>query len=452
MLHVEIERREMSIAEEKYRALTNVDIEEQKRLWDERGKGYYGEYMVFKELFSDKSVPGFGKILMNLQIPTPNGKSTEIDLLLIHETGLYVFEVKHYKGTIYGKVNDRTWTQYFRTESNQTFRNPVEQNQYHIAAIGKMYPQIPVHSFIVFTNGECDLRVECNVADISVCTLRHLWNEVSFVTAKKNQVMDMNQINAMFEGLKVYSPIVQNNVVVSDQQIPFYDYIHKIVEEQKSALKQNSDRLEKQIECNNKVVKQTKISAAVICVLMLACCVMVSGMIWKSCTKKVEMIRTESEGKIEVAQAELREFAHRFERVEEFNNGDITLSETLIEVTDVMLENSKDVVDTAKFSCVLNWSGEEYGIRLVEDTKYIVILEDGSAKEYDLFGAGFLYTTVQRIGKGHYQTFQLPTSEFYGVDAKDIAYIKLVDVNIWKDGVKFGQDLFTGYEIELYCK
>lgn len=29
----------MGIVEEKYRALTNVDIEEQKRLWDERGKG-----------------------------------------------------------------------------------------------------------------------------------------------------------------------------------------------------------------------------------------------------------------------------------------------------------------------------------------------------------------------------------------------------------------------------
>ena len=25
-----------------YKQLTDVDIEEQKRLWDERGKGYYG--------------------------------------------------------------------------------------------------------------------------------------------------------------------------------------------------------------------------------------------------------------------------------------------------------------------------------------------------------------------------------------------------------------------------
>ena len=30
-----------------YSDLTGVNIEEQKMLWNERGKGYYGEYLVF---------------------------------------------------------------------------------------------------------------------------------------------------------------------------------------------------------------------------------------------------------------------------------------------------------------------------------------------------------------------------------------------------------------------
>lgn len=41
---------------------------------------------------------------MNLNIPIEDGKTTEIDLLMIHETGIYVFEIKHYKGTIYEKI------------------------------------------------------------------------------------------------------------------------------------------------------------------------------------------------------------------------------------------------------------------------------------------------------------------------------------------------------------
>ena len=68
-----------------YNQLTDVNISEQKQFWDERGKGYYGEFLLFSKLY--EIIPGCCKILMNLNIPTPNGKTTEIDLLLIHENG-----------------------------------------------------------------------------------------------------------------------------------------------------------------------------------------------------------------------------------------------------------------------------------------------------------------------------------------------------------------------------
>ena len=57
-----------------YKQLTGVDIEDQKHIWDERGKGYYGEFAVFCELY--KHVIGTGKILMNLNIPVENGRTT----------------------------------------------------------------------------------------------------------------------------------------------------------------------------------------------------------------------------------------------------------------------------------------------------------------------------------------------------------------------------------------
>ena len=123
-----------------YKQLTNVDIDDQKRIWfsqgNERAKGYYGEYLVFCELY--KYINGNCKILMNLNIPTGDGKTTEIDLILIHETCIYVFEIKNYKGTIYGNGNGEIWTQYFRTAPNNVFRNPILQNEYHIKAINNM--------------------------------------------------------------------------------------------------------------------------------------------------------------------------------------------------------------------------------------------------------------------------------------------------------------------------
>jgi hypothetical protein len=92
-----------------YKQLTSVDIDEQRQIWDERGKGYYGEYLLFCRLYKD--IAGTGKILMNLDIPVDDVNKTEIDLLLIHETGLYVFEIKHHKGIIYGKDTDSVWTE-----------------------------------------------------------------------------------------------------------------------------------------------------------------------------------------------------------------------------------------------------------------------------------------------------------------------------------------------------
>lgn len=443
----------MSTIEEKYRELTGIDINEQKLLWDERGKGYWGEFLLFKELFTDRYLPGGFKLLMNLQVPiSDKDDTTEVDLLLMHETGLYVFEVKHYKGTIYGKVGDQKWTQYFRTESNQIFRNPMEQNQYHINALKKIYPHIPIYSFIVFTNEECDLRVECNSPNITVCMLKNTISCLNSIVSARNHVMDMEQVDEIFGFLKKYAPIEQKETVVTERQIPFVDYLGKLIEEQEIALKRNKDNYIREINKDKKKVLYTKIVAAIICVFTILGFIIMSVVNREFYEYQVTKIENECTEEVEKARKELENFTQKFERVEEFNNGEIVLCNDLIEVTDIALENSKDVVDTVNFSCKLNWAGEVYGIHLLRDTKYIVILQDGSAKEYDLFGTNFLYKTTERIGKGRYETFEIPTCEFYGIDVDDIAYIKLVDVGIWKDGVNWGSDILMGYEIELYCK
>jgi hypothetical protein len=79
---------------ETYKQLTNIDIDEQCQIWDNRAVGYYGEFLLFCKLY--QGLTGKFKLLMNLNIPTDEGTTTEIDLLLIHETGIYIFECKHY--------------------------------------------------------------------------------------------------------------------------------------------------------------------------------------------------------------------------------------------------------------------------------------------------------------------------------------------------------------------
>ena len=183
-----------------YTNLTGVDIKEQEDLWDERGKGYYGEYLLFRELFYN--APGSGKFLMNLQIPGLYKEDTEIDLLYLHETGIYVFEVKHYKGTIYGKVEDDHWTQYFKTTKNNVFYNPVKQNRGHIKAIKALIKKdVPIHSFVVFTNDEVDLRITGTADNVSICCLSQVCNVLMAVTAGRPLLYNTKQLDNQYSFL-----------------------------------------------------------------------------------------------------------------------------------------------------------------------------------------------------------------------------------------------------------
>lgn len=50
-------------------------------------KGNRGEYLSFQEL---KKLEGDHRVLVNLYLQKSNGETTEIDLLLLSETGIYV--------------------------------------------------------------------------------------------------------------------------------------------------------------------------------------------------------------------------------------------------------------------------------------------------------------------------------------------------------------------------
>ena len=76
----------------------------------------------------------------------------QIDCLALSPYGLFVFESKDYGGWVYGRGNQRSWTQVlnFGREKHQ-FYNPVLQNQAHIDALLPILPtNFPVYSMIVF--------------------------------------------------------------------------------------------------------------------------------------------------------------------------------------------------------------------------------------------------------------------------------------------------------------
>lgn len=141
-----------------YRAEQNggVLVFEQSR----EGAGRLGEEKVY-EILERLAEPKY--VLRNVLLGD-KGKSTEIDLILLHRTGIYVFESKNFAGEIIGDAISREWLHRNKRGEEETFFNPIQQNEGHInklryflsSSLGGRYEQIHCFSVIVFPD---DLRV-----------------------------------------------------------------------------------------------------------------------------------------------------------------------------------------------------------------------------------------------------------------------------------------------------
>ena len=134
-------------------------------------KGAYGEFLICRHL---KKLPGECKWLFNIYLPKENGETTEIDVVLIHESGIYVFESKNYSGWIFGTETEKIWTQSLKPSKNSKakkyhFLNPIFQNILHLKYLNKElynFGQLPVFSVILFGN-------RCKLKKIKLTTQNH---------------------------------------------------------------------------------------------------------------------------------------------------------------------------------------------------------------------------------------------------------------------------------------
>ncbi len=114
-------------------------------------KGRRGEDLI-AEILRD-SVTGEFELLRNVYIP--NGDTTsEVDLVMVHERGIAVFESKNYGGLIFGSKDGLNWVQRFPNGERHSFYNPIRQNESHIKALSRyLYiPRLYFCSYVVFSD------------------------------------------------------------------------------------------------------------------------------------------------------------------------------------------------------------------------------------------------------------------------------------------------------------
>ena len=185
-------------------------------------KGRLGEFYTYKYL---KSVAGYKRYLFNLYVPKSNGETTELDVVLLHESGIYVFESKNYSGWIFGTESQQYWTQTLptgrgRSQKNQ-FYNPILQNKGHLKWLQAFIADqtLPFYSYIVFSD-------RCTLKNVTLTSGKHyvvnrydLFSAVQQNIAKAGMQLSSDKINELFEKLYPLTQIKEAEKIIHIKNI-----------------------------------------------------------------------------------------------------------------------------------------------------------------------------------------------------------------------------------------
>ena len=172
----------------------------------DKDKGSSAEFIIGKQL---ERINGYKKLIYNCYIPKADGGTTEIDVIMIHEKGLFVIESKNYSGWIFGNEDHKQWTQVLkggrRGPQKYSFYNPIKQNVTHIKWLNSYLKtsdiDVPYYSFIVFGN-------DCVLKDVTTTSDRHfvlyrcqLIDAIQMKMSVLDNKLTEPQIDAIYEKL-----------------------------------------------------------------------------------------------------------------------------------------------------------------------------------------------------------------------------------------------------------
>lgn len=143
-------------------------------------KGEKMEAEVYKDIKS--ILKGYNKVKVNMLIPTKYG-STQIDVVLISQEGVYVIECKNYgergkEVRLKGLLNEGEWLVEYPNGKEYKIYNTVMQNQGHIENIKRVLGVgIPIYSYVVFSDNVKIVRNLKNIREYKgtktkVCNMR----------------------------------------------------------------------------------------------------------------------------------------------------------------------------------------------------------------------------------------------------------------------------------------
>lgn len=184
-----------------------------------RNAGLRGEYTIYRRL---KNLEGKPRFLFNLYLPKEDGTFSEMDVLMLHSSGLYAFESKNYKGWIFGSEKGRYWTQVLPAGKGKSrkhsFYNPIKQHRTHLKWLNYFLSEdMPIyHSYIVFGDQASFKKLDIQNSNHQVLHYWQLKREIKKQVQQTGEILTELQIQTLYNRLY---PLTQVNQQLKTQHL-----------------------------------------------------------------------------------------------------------------------------------------------------------------------------------------------------------------------------------------
>lgn len=155
-------------------------------------------YKLMQEL---EHVQGSKKVMVNLHLPVHDEVQT-IDALLLHESGIYVVNVKDKSGWINGKEQSIEWIELLHKNKSRVFNNPVHETKRLTHALQDKLPEVDAAFFetmVVFTNNCSFQQIEIQSSNVEVLKMVELKNWATTLEAKHLSEPEIESLYATLE-------------------------------------------------------------------------------------------------------------------------------------------------------------------------------------------------------------------------------------------------------------
>jgi len=131
-----------------------------------------------------------------------NGKTSQIDHVVVSNYGIFVIETKNYSGWIYGDDYSQYWTQVIYKRKEKLY-NPIRQNYGHVQALKHHladYPDVLFIPIIVFSvNADLKVKTKTDVVNTVnlLKTIRKYYEESISDKLKNSLFLKIYSINSI---------------------------------------------------------------------------------------------------------------------------------------------------------------------------------------------------------------------------------------------------------------